>query len=219
MNSNKVGRPAKVTEDMVMDAVRKLRAAGRDVTIPAVREFVGEEGGNSTISEAIKVCEQKLRAEEAAMRKLTPAQEDMAGRLVRQVISQLYQEVEGESQRAIAAAQAREVAEVEKAQRSAEVAWREVDQRTAERDQARGRVGELEASNEDLRSRADRAEARADQQATEIERLSAAAALALAAERELIATVADLRARLEAKEARESDLIGQIETVKKGGVK
>lgn len=219
MTGNKVGRPAKVTEEMVMDAMRKLRAAGRDVTIPAVREYVGDEGGNTTISELIKACEQKLRAEEAAMRKLTPAQEALAGRLVRQVISELYQEVEGESQRAIAAAEAREVAEVGKAQRSAEVAWREVDQRAAERDQARERVGELESSNEELRSRADRAEARADQQATEIERLSAAAAVASAAERESIATIADLRARLEAKTAREAELLKQIETTRKGAVK
>lgn len=92
---NKPGRPAKITEEMVMEAVRKLRSACRDVTIPAVREYVGEEGGNSTISELIKVCEEKLRVEEAAIRKLTPAQSDLSARLFRQAIAEIVGEVEG----------------------------------------------------------------------------------------------------------------------------
>lgn len=203
---NKPGRPAKVTEEMVMEAVRKLRSAGRDVTIPAVREYVGEEGGNSTISELIKVCEEKLRVEEAAIRKLTPAQSDLSARLFRQAIAEIVGEVEGACQKAVAEAESREAANVLKAERAAEAAWREVDVRVDERDRARADVAELEAAVKQVQEAAARAEGRAEQQAQEINRLCAAVERAQVAERDAITAVAELRAQLAAMTQRSHEM-------------
>lgn len=212
---NKPGRPAKITEEMVMEAVRKLRSACRDVTIPAVREYVGEEGGNSTISELIKVCEEKLRVEEAAIRKLTPAQSDLSARLFRQAIAEIVGEVEGACQKAVAAAEAREAANVLKAERSAEAAWREVDVRVDERDRARADIAELEAAVKRAQEAAARTEGRAEQQAHEINRLCAAVERAQVAERDAITLVAQLRAQLAAVTQRNHEMAERSDVIEK----
>lgn len=208
---NKPGRPAKISEEMVMEAVRRLRSAGKDVTIPAVREYVGEVGSNSTISELIKVCEERLRVEEAAIRKLTPAQSDLSARLFRQAIAEIVGEVEGACQKAVAAAEAREAANVLKAERSAEAAWREVDIRVDERDRALTAIAELEAAVKRAQEAAARAEGRAEQQAHEIDRLCAALERAQIAERDAITAVAELRAQLAAMTQRPHETAGRTE--------
>lgn len=212
---NKPGRPAKISEEMVMDAVRKLRSSGRDVTIPAVREHVGAEGGNGTISELIKICEGKLRIEEAAIRKLTPAQSDLSARLFRQAIAEIVGEVEGTCQKAVAEAEARETANVLKAERAAEAAWREVDVRVDERDRARADVAELEAAVKQFQEAAARAEGRAEQQAHEINRLCAAVERAQAAERDAITAVAELRAHLAAITQRNHEMAERSDVIEK----
>lgn len=208
---NKPGRPAKISEEMVMEAVRKLRSARKDVTIPAVREYVGEVGSNSTISELIKVCEERLRVEEAAIRKLTPAQSDLSARLFRQAIAEIVGEVEGACQKAVAAAEAREAANVLKAERSAEAAWREVDIRVDERDRARASVVELEAAVRRAEEVAAREQGRTEQQEHEINRLCGALERAQVAERDAITAVAELRARLAAMTQRPHETAGYTE--------
>ncbi len=169
---NKPGRPAKVTEEIVMEAVRKLRIAGRPVTIPAVREHIGSEGGNGTVSDLIKVCEEKLRVEDASLRKLSTSQEALAQRLMRQAVSEIVGECERDSNQKIEEARLHANEEVDKASRSASEAWHEVDERVRERDEARAEVIQLRSEQLSAMAREARAEGLAAAHAEEIKRLA-----------------------------------------------
>lgn len=205
------GRPAKVTEDAVMNATRELRAQGREVTIPAVRELIGTEGSNTTIGDLIKICLERLRAEEASMRKLSPEQEALALQLMRQAVGKLCAEIEGEASRSVEAAKVREEAAVSHAQMSEKAAWREVDEKLRERDEARERISELDRIAQDAGAKLARAEGRVEQQGSEIQRLASALDRAQASERDAITSAAQLRGQLEAKAERENQLTVQLE--------